>query len=255
MKKVNARVITMRLRMHWINIGMILSTLLFSTQVSAHDTMSKTSGGSGSVGIDRALNQSEKNSLLNAIEEAMNILREDEGEYESNSAFGVLARRRNKCDPENCEEFIFKNKDIPDSDIWMETRNDPLNLSEDRVSVPPVPYEFVLRFVSSFSGISIDEIKQTIQVEDYWVTTRGEKKASPPDGISLSPTGSVFSYRYRAKETPLSRFPVDVVVTYLGPSRTAPPGSARRLESIYLSRDYPYLTPEMRKKKREEMAR
>ncbi|NIE66300.1 hypothetical protein [Burkholderia sp. Ax-1719] len=200
----------------------------------------------------RNLTQSEKTLLLGMLAEAMKTLREDPGEFKGDRVFGDLIYRRNRCQHEICEIFTFENQSIPESNIWMETRDDPLDLSEDRLKVAAVPYEFVARFVSPVTGVSIDEIKQTLQVEDYWIGGGGEKNVFPKNGIQLSPTGTVISFRYRAKETSRSRFPVDVVVTYLGPSRDESPGTEPWIDSIYLTRAYPYLTPEMRKKKREE---
>ncbi|WP_321842739.1 hypothetical protein [Paraburkholderia bannensis] len=237
--------------MQLINSGAILTILLSSIPAFAQVTTSKISGELESTAMDRELTQSGKVTVLNAIDAAMKILRDDAPGFEGNVAFGTLIDRRNSCESMMCEKFIFSNKNIPNSDIEIEEIDDPLDLADDRLNVPTVPYSFDLFFRKSVEGISIDEIKQTIQVEDFWVETTGKKNILPADGIQLTPTGTVISYRYRAKETQLSRFPVDVVVTYLRWSRTDSPGFVRRLESIHLSRDYPYLTPERRKKNRE----
>ncbi|WP_156966005.1 CBS domain-containing protein [Paraburkholderia bannensis] len=237
--------------MQLINSGTTLTILLSSIPAFAQVTASKISGGLESTAMDRKLTRSGKVAVLNAIDEAMKTLRDDAHGFEGNVAFGKFIDRRNLCESMICEKFIFSNKEIPNSDIEIEKRDDPLDLADDRLNVSAVPYSFDLFFRKSVEGISIDEIKQTIQVEDFWVDTAGKKNRLPADGIQLTPTGTVISYRYRAKETQHSRFPVDVVVTYLRWSRTDPPGTVQRLESIYLSRDYPYLTPEMRKNKRE----
>ncbi|WP_232428368.1 hypothetical protein [Burkholderia ubonensis] len=93
------------------------------------------------------------------------------------------------------------------------------------------------------------EIKALLQLEDYWVNSRGERchgneiMGRTPDAPNAQ------TFRYRAKDIPGSKFPVDVELFYANPLDGSFP---QMLGEIRISRAYKILTPEERKQRRLE---
>jgi hypothetical protein len=204
--------------------------------------------------MDRQLTKQEKTTLLNMLEVAMLILRDGKSNFEENSRIGRLVRKNHWYGSKTREEWTLKNDNIPRVEILVTTQDDPLDYTDDRRTVPIVPSELDVRFASPVTGVSIDEIKAALDVEDFWMDEGRNKHVYPPGGLQISPFGTVFSYRYSAKRTPEMRFEVTASITYIAPDKTKASDGARWLDNITLTRDYPYITPEMRKQKREEAA-
>ncbi|NIE66431.1 hypothetical protein F3J17_21395 [Burkholderia sp. Ax-1719] len=202
--------------------------------------------------MDRQLTRQEKATLFDVLEVAMRVLRDGKSSFEENSRFGKQIRRNNWYGSQTREDLVFKNDNIPRAEILVTTQDDPLDYTDDRNAVPIIPSEFEAHFASPVTGVSIDEIKNALNVEDFWADESGHKYVYPPGGLQISPRGTVFSYRYSAKQTSEMRFEVTASITYLAPDKTDASDGVRWLNNITLTRDYPYLTPEMRKQKREE---
>lgn len=200
----------------------------------------------------RHLTNQEKAAFFTMLNEAMLVLRDNEKGFKENSRIGLIIQRKHLYESPTSEELFFKNNQINESEILIKTKDDPSDYTDDRTIVPIVPIEFEARFISPVSGVSIDEIKEVLNVEEYWIDDTGDKYTNPPGGLQISPRGTVFSYRYTGKQTPESKFSVTVFVTCLAPAQAEVRESVRWIDNVTIARDYPHLTPEMRKRKREE---
>lgn len=184
--------------------------------------------------------------ILTLLDEAMAILREGKTFNPEDPIFGKVSSIEAVADNVK-RAYDYDNNTIPPSDLGMTTEADPLNYSDNRSAVPVVPSHFFLRFYEPVQGFTWTEIQKRLDLADYWVYTNGGKQegkcfpASPPnEWITIC--------RYRANERIGSRFPVDVELSFLGPRKNG----NYDFDSITIDRAYPYLTPEMRKQKREE---
>ncbi|PAJ86473.1 hypothetical protein DF011_25590 [Burkholderia ubonensis] len=93
------------------------------------------------------------------------------------------------------------------------------------------------------------EIKALLQLEDFWVDSDGNREygnemmGRTPDAPNLQ------AFRYRSKDIPGSKFPVDVEFLYANPLDGSFP---QKLSEITIRRAYTILTPEERKQRRLE---
>ncbi|WP_322093436.1 hypothetical protein [Paraburkholderia bannensis] len=202
--------------------------------------------------MDNQLTSAEKETFLLILSEGMRVLRDNKLGFDSDSSIGTLTERKNWCGSPTCEEYTFHNDAVPNSSFTIKTEDDPLDYSEDRVKAQMVPTEFSARFQVDTNGVSIEEIKKRLDLEDFWIDKKGNKYTSPSGGLPLTPAGTARAYKFRAKATLASRYPVDVQVIYYGDPSNLSDGASPFIGSVILTRDYPYLTPEMRRRKREE---
>lgn len=184
--------------------------------------------------------------ILALLDEVMAILRDGKPFNAQSPIFGQI-QAAEKLKRTVGLGYEYKNNTIQAMTLAMTTEADPLNYAEDRASVPIVPSNFFIDFAVPVQGFTWAEIQKRLDLADYWVDTNGGKQegncfpASPPnEWITIC--------RYRANAHADSRFPVDVELGFFGP-RTE---GAYDLDRITINRAYPYLTPEMRKQKREE---
>ncbi|WP_434664681.1 hypothetical protein P5W99_29470 [Paraburkholderia sp. A3BS-1L] len=186
--------------------------------------------------------------ILAMLDEAMTILRDGKSFNPESGIFGVI--KSTDEGPENTGRvYRYENDTMPPSKLVMTTEADPLNYFEDRSKVAVVPSQLLLRFYKPVRGFTWTEIQRRLDLADYWVDTGGNRQegncfpASPPnDWITIC--------RYRANEHIDSRFPVNVELGFFGPTKEG----MYDLDRVKIRRAYPYLTPEMRKQKREEKA-
>lgn len=184
--------------------------------------------------------------ILSLLDEVMAIFRDDRLFNPQNPDFGQI-RATEKLKRTVGVVYKYKNGVIRPLNLVLTEEADPLNYSEDRSMVPVVPSNFFLDFAVPVQGFTWTEIQKRLDLADYWIDTNGGKQegncfpASPPnEWITIC--------RYRANARAHSRFPVNVTLGFFGPRKDG----AYDLDRVTISRAYPYLTPEMRKQKREE---
>ncbi|WP_322101615.1 hypothetical protein [Paraburkholderia sp. J41] len=148
--------------------------------------------------------------------------------------------------------YHYQNNTIPAANITITTTDDPLDYTEDREKVKIVPLEFSLGFYIPVRNIDQNIIKNQLNLSGYWVGSEGKRFEGNDIGAGLPPNTQEHRYRYRAENISGSEFPVDVELYYFdnpdNEREVRKPGFWR----IDIRRAYPYLTPEMRKQKRDE---
>lgn len=196
--------------------------------------------------------KNQREAILAMMEKAMSILRDHKPFNPVDSEFGVVQPVEKTTDSTD-ERYMFRNSILKGVDIVFITSADPLDYSDDRGKTPIVPGGFDLQFASSPVRIDIlpSLIKERLDLADYWIAGDGKKYDGNDLGSGAPPSPLLHRYRYRAKEHLDSRFPVDVELLY-GDADPTDSTDTRVILHVTLSRAYPYLTPEMRKQKREE---
>ncbi|WP_322093089.1 hypothetical protein [Paraburkholderia bannensis] len=201
--------------------------------------------------MDRQLSDRQKARFFDILDTAMKVLREDDALSTFKSLFEGPSRSEVESDS-LATEYSFESNALPNADIKLFTSPDPLNYADDRHAIPVVPVSFQIRFFSSIYGVDRSALEKRLSLEPWWVDSDGIEH----DGNSLPslpPAIRLHAFRYRARELPTSRFPVNVEVFYIDPDKDDVEREPR-LDEIRINRAYPYLTPEMRKQKRDEAA-
>lgn len=223
--------------------------IIFPVPAHAEQNARKKSERSVEVEMSKGLTGAQKDALFIILNDAMGIFRDDKPFIFDATSFGVV-EQIDSASGEYWMKYSYNTGSISTATIQITTTPDPLDLSDDRSSVPVVPNSFTLQFFSMADGVERQELEKRLSLETYWIDGEGERH----DGNSLPsfpPLLRQHVYRYRAKTLATSRFPVDVEFFYFDPKR----GDENRepsLHAIRIARDYPYFTPEMRKRKREE---
>ena len=187
--------------------------------------------------------------VLTLLDDVMAIMREDKPFNPESATFGKIENTKNLKRTVGVT-YEYKNTIIQAMTLAMTTEANPLNYVEDRMRVSTVPSIFALDFSVPIHGINWTEIQERLDLANYWVDTDGDKHegncfpASPPNEW-------VTICRYRANEPVGSRFPVNVELGFFGPRKDG----TYDLDRVIIRRAYPYLTPELRKQKREEQER
>ncbi|MBN3853296.1 hypothetical protein G3N59_07905 [Paraburkholderia sp. Ac-20340] len=227
-----------------------LITHFYLTPVFAQMNISKPSKALGEPEVNRHLSVSEANAFFDIVEAAMKLLRDDNAD-EANAAFGARYASEGEAGAPGYR-YLYKSLALPQADIELYTGADPLDYSDDRSSVAVVPLSFRLRFKASIYGIDRNILMQRLALESYWVDSddiRHHGNSLP----SFPPTPQLHTYRYRAREILESRFPVDVELYFIDPLN-GDSNQDSRLDEVLIYRAYPFLTPAMRKQKRDEAA-
>jgi hypothetical protein len=201
------------------------------------------------MGMAKSLTKAQKNDLFFMLDCAMKIFRGDRQFVYDEVGFGDL-KDIYSMPGAYWRQYSYHSSALPIVDIQIETTPDPMNSSEDWALVPVVPISFYLQFYSSVYGVDRRELEGHLALEAYWIDGEGgrhEGNRLP----SFPPLLRQHVYRYRAKEQATSHFPVDVEFFYFEP-KDGDENREPRLDAIKITRSYPYITPEMRKKKREE---
>jgi hypothetical protein len=237
----------MRLRI----IGITLTVLISSTQVHAHETTRERLKESESAAMDNLRTNEQRNAILHVLQEAMLILRDKRPFNTENHEFGKLSWIEDQYrQPGNI--YHYTNTQIPEGTITLSTIDDPFDYSEDRSKVAIVPSNFEMYFYVAVRGITPTILKEQLDLADYWIDGDGEKHHYNDMGPGILPMPGLHSYRYRANARSDDQFPVDVELFYGDGPENAPSGTMPSLGIVDIRRAYPYLTPQMRKQKREE---
>ncbi|MBN3853300.1 hypothetical protein G3N59_07925 [Paraburkholderia sp. Ac-20340] len=213
--------------------------------------MSTQSEQSGVSVVPETISNAQKTALFSMIDEAMNIMEGDKKYSQDDVALGAIHNVKSwPSDPG--KTYVYRSNSIPSAAIEFSTMSDPSNYSDDRNLVPIVPKAFSIYFRDSVSGVDREELERRLSLGNFWIDIDGNRH----DGNSLQPSPPSIQlrvYRYRVKSERSSPVPVDVELSFFdakeGDEHTAPV-----LNSIEFRRAYPYLTPAMRKQKRDEAA-
>lgn len=199
--------------------------------------------------MDKTLTAAQQEDFLGLLDTVMGVLRDDAPLPPLDSMFrlGTIDIR----DPQTgYVRYSFLSSGFPGGQIFFTTVADPLNYSEDRTKVPVVPESFDLMFSNSVIGIDRKTLEQRLKLADYWVDDDGNRHEGNSQ-MPIPPAIRLHNYRYRAIEQSQSRFAVDVELFYIDPPKDDP-SQPQILDGVKISRSYPYLTPDMRKQRREE---
>jgi hypothetical protein len=194
---------------------------------------------------------SQERALYALLDKVMEVMRDDRPFDPGDPAFGTLESSYFIKAGEAGIHYSFANSAFPDAKVDFSMWTDPLDYSDDRTRVRAVPAAFELWFHNALAGVNRRTLEQRLDLAGYWVDSDGIRYEKNDMGPGLPPANLLHSYRYRASAGENGRFPVDVELFFLDPAPNNPSGEVR-LDRITIDRDYPYLTPAMRKKKREE---
>jgi hypothetical protein len=230
-------------------IGIGITKTISPIPVLAEQNIKKPSGQSEGNQLDRSLTGAQRQIMLQMLDKVMGVLRDDQPFIFDKIGLGTV-RRIDSWTEDSGKTYSYNADSLPDANILFSTKSDPENDDDDRRTVTAVPESFYFEFFSSHRGLDRQTLEQHLALESYWIDAVGEKHI----GNSLMPLPPALRqrvYRYRAKEQATSRFPVDVELFYFEP-KDGDENREPRLDAIRITRSYPYLTPEMRKKKRED---
>ncbi|CAI8696652.1 hypothetical protein BTK96_001833 [Burkholderia pyrrocinia] len=182
------------------------------------------------------------------LKTAMAILRDDKPFDPEGTVFGrVYAAKPHP--PAEGRLYRYANPVLPKARIEFSTGDDPEDYSADRSKVMIVPAGVRILLDPMIAGLPDTEIKSLLQLEDYWVDHQGEKNYGNEMMGRTPDSPNAQTFRYRAKDIPGSKFPVDVELFYANPLDGSFP---QMLGEITISRDYKILTPEEREQRRLE---
>ncbi|MBN3820636.1 hypothetical protein G3N57_30585 [Paraburkholderia sp. Se-20369] len=145
--------------------------------------------------------------------------------------------------------YVYANRALHSSMIEFSTSDDPKDHSADRSKVKIVPTGFVIRLSPMIAGLPDAEIKSLLQLEGYWVDSRGNHRYGNEIVPRHPSTPDAQDFRYRSKDIPGSKFRIDVELGYANPQDGSLP---QMLSEVSISRTYEILTPEERKQRRLE---
>ena len=192
----------------------------------------------------------QKEAVLNLLIEVIAIFRDNKSFDPNNSVFGKIHNTRQS--PGNPGmSYLFKNSALPPAEIVFSTTADPLDYSDERMTIPVVPRYFEILFADPILAINRSLIEKQLDLSGYWIDRDGVTQKSNDLGPGYAPQDRIHIYRYRANEHLNTRVPVDVELDYIDPERSDPSG-VQELSRIVISHAYKNMTPEERKQKREE---
>ncbi|MBN3853295.1 hypothetical protein G3N59_07900 [Paraburkholderia sp. Ac-20340] len=194
------------------------------------------------------------NAIMTVLRNAMLLVRDNAPLNLESSDFGSIQSVEKSPFSEFGSAYTFRNKLTPESDIKIITMDDPLNYSDDRSRVAIVPSSFELNFYVVVRDITPSMLKEQLDLADYWIDADGEIHNYNDMGPGISPMPKLHLYLYRANMRTTSQFPVDVELSYGDGTSEESSGTKPSLWTVNIRRAYPYLTPAMRKQKREEAA-
>lgn len=194
---------------------------------------------------------SQEKALLSLLSKIMEVLRDDRPLELQDPALGTLKSSWHTAPGEAAMHYSFRNMAFPDAKVVLSTWTDPLDYSDDRTRVPAVPVYFELWFHDALAGVNRRLLEQHLDLANHWIGADGLRNEGNDLGPGLPPAEAVHAYRYRANAGEHGRYPVDVDFFFLDPAPNDRSGKVR-LDRITIVRNYPYVTPATRKKKREE---
>ncbi|WP_230948205.1 hypothetical protein [Burkholderia stagnalis] len=229
-------------------IGPVLIALSCATPAHAQQTMPLPSKPLAK-GLDMTNHADEQREMVRSIlKMAMAILREDRPFDPTNIVFGRNFSAKPHL-PAEGRLYRYANSVLPSTTIEFSTGDDPQDYSADRSKVKIVPAGVTIRLSPMLAGLSDAEIKSLLQLEDYWVDSNGNHEYGNEMMVRTPDMPNLQSFRYRSKDIPGSKFPVDVELFYANPVDGSFP---QMLGGITISRAYKILTPEERKQRRLE---
>ncbi|RQQ61115.1 hypothetical protein [Burkholderia stagnalis] len=189
--------------------------------------------------------------VRNILKTAMAILRDDQPFDPDGMVFGrVYAAKSHR--PAEGKLYRYINPVLRNARVEFSTSDDPEDYSADRSKVKIVPTGVTIRLSPMLAGIPHTEIESLLQLDNYWVDSQGEINYGNEMMGRTPDAPNAQTFRYRTKDTPSSKFPVDIELFYVNPlAGSFPP----KLAEIRISRDYRILTPEERKQRRLEERR
>gem|GEM_PF-831776 len=196
----------------------------------------------------QATDEEQRVALRTILKTAMAILRDDAPYDPKNIIFGTNYTTWTHP-PAKGFLYKYKNRALRGTKIEFSTGDDPEDYSEDRDKVKIVPAGVRIVVDARVANLPDTEIKSLLQLEDYWVDGDGNREygneimGRTPDAPNLQ------SFRYRSKDVPGSKFPIDVDLGYINPVDGSFP---QRLWIVEISRIYRILTPEEREQRRLE---
>ncbi|WP_244122265.1 hypothetical protein [Burkholderia latens] len=180
--------------------------------------------------------------------DAMAILRDDKPFNPSETIFGRIVDTESHARSEG-RRYLYASRLSPSTTVSFSTFDDPDDYSADRSKVKIVPTGFILQLSPMIAGLPDTEIKALLQLEDYWVDSNGNREYGNEMMVRDPKMPNLQSFRYRAKDTPGSKFPVNVSLFYANPLDGSFP---QMLGEVTIRRVYTILTPEERKQRRLE---
>ncbi|PCE24639.1 hypothetical protein [Burkholderia ubonensis] len=195
-------------------------------------------------------NQAEEQRAMvrSMLKTAMGILRDDKPFDPENTVFGRMCAAKSHL-PAEGKLYRYANPVLPDARIEFSTGDDPEDFSADRSKVNIVPAGVTIRLSPMLAGLPDTEIKELLQLDDYWVDSNGSRHYENEIPGRHPQTPNLQSFRYRNMDTRGSKFPINVTLFYANPlDGSFPP----MLAEIAIRRAYKILTPEERKQRRLE---
>ncbi|AOK21103.1 hypothetical protein WT26_29525 [Burkholderia cepacia] len=191
----------------------------------------------------------EQRAMVHSIlKNAMAILRDDKPFDPSGTVFGRIIDTEPHYRAEG-RRYLYANPVSRSTTIAFSTFDDPEDYSADRSKVKIVPTGVRILLDPMIADLPDTEIKSLLQLEDYWVDSQDNKNYGNEIMGRTPDAPNAQTFRYRAKDIPGSKFPVDVELFYANPLDGAFP---QMLGEIRISRTYKILTPEERKQRRLE---
>jgi len=196
----------------------------------------------------QATDEEQRVVLRTILKTAMAILRDDAPYDPKHIVFGTNYTTWTHH-PAKGFLYKYKNRALRGTKIEFSTGDDPEDYSDNRDKVKIVPTGVRIVLDARAASLSDTEIKSLLQLEDYWVDGNGRREYGNQVGGHTPSEPNLEGYRYRSKDVPGSKFPVDVSLFYvISPDGSSPPF----LDEVRISRAYKILTPEERKQRRLE---
>ncbi|EMN1931851.1 hypothetical protein RVV18_006353 [Burkholderia ambifaria] len=186
--------------------------------------------------------------LRTLLKTAMAILRDDAPYDPEHIVFGT---NYTTWTHPPAKGFLYKyeNRALRGTEIELSTGDDPEDYSDNRDKVKIVPAGVRIVLDARVVSLPDAEIKSLLQLEDYWIDGDERRRYGNQVGGHTPADPNLEGYRYRSKDIPGSKFPIDVSLFYV----TSPDGSTPPfLDEVRISRAYKILTPEEREQRRLE---
>ncbi|RQP27240.1 hypothetical protein DF156_33670 [Burkholderia ubonensis] len=198
-------------------------------------------------GVDMTADE-QRAMVRSILREAMAILRDDKPFDPSSTIFGRIIDKSPHARSEG-QRYLYATRVSPSTTVIFSTFDDPDDYSDDRSKVKVVPTGLILRLSPMLTDMPHKEIESLLQLDNYWVDSDGRRHYENEIPGRHPQTPNLQSFRYRNKDTPGSKFPINVTLFYANSlDGSFPP----MLAEIAIRRAYKILTPAERKQRRLE---
>ncbi|WP_230463835.1 hypothetical protein [Burkholderia ubonensis] len=199
--------------------------------------------------INMTSHANEKRAMVRSLlKETMAILRDDRPFNPSHIFFGRIIDTDSHHRLEG-RRYLYASSISPSTKISFSTFDDPEDYSADRSKVKIVPGAARIFLDPMITDLPDTEIKALLQLEDFWVDSDGNREYGNEMMVRTPDAPNLQAFRYRSKDIPGSKFPVDVELFYANPLDGSFP---QKLGEIRIKRAYTILTPEERRERRLE---